>query len=90
MRGSDGEVRSKGKERKWESKPVVKHGVKHMECTMRRCIVVRMTVGAVGGAEGKEGERWLLSGDKVEEGRRRESSIETLADAFGNDDFTEG
>lgn len=48
-----------------------------------------MSMGTVRWSEGKEGERWLLGGDKVEERRRRESSVETFADTLGNDDFTE-
>lgn len=90
MRGSDGVMRSKGKERKWESKPVVKHCVEHMECTMRRLIIMTVAVATVGRAEGEEGEGRLESGDEVEERRRRESGVETFADAFGDDDFTEG
>lgn len=82
MRGSDGVVRSKGKERKWESKPVVKHCVEHMECTMRRLIIMTVAVSTVGGAEGEEGEGGLVGRDEVEEGRRRESGVETFADAF--------
>lgn len=73
MRGSDGVVRSKGKERKWESKPVVKHCVEHMECTMRRLVVMTVAMGTVGGAEGEEGEGRLEGGDEVEERLRRES-----------------